>query len=138
MKGEVMLNRKNGIYLLIVSIFLISGCAAAVVGGAAVGAGSGTYFYINGELNTDYYHSFEKVWAACEKTIADMRGIDVEPKKEIGTGKISTVIYNEKVQFTIQYKAKNVTTVSIRVGLMGNKVSSQLLHDKISDNIIGK
>lgn len=133
-----MLNRKNGIYLLIVSIFLISGCAAAVVGGAAVGAGSGTYFYINGELNTDYYHSFEKVWAACEKTIADMRGIDVEPKKEIGTGKISTVIYNEKVQFTIQYKAKNVTTVSIRVGLMGNKVSSQLLHDKISDNIIGK
>jgi len=130
--------KKNGLYLLIASFFLIAGCAAAVVGGAAVGAGSGTYFYINGELKTDYYHSFDRVWAACEKTVADMRGLDVEPKKEIGTGTISTIIDNEKVQFTIQYKAKNVTTVSIRVGLIGNKLSSQLIHDKISDNIIRK
>jgi len=130
--------KKNGLYLLIASIFLIAGCAAAVVGGAAVGAGSGTYFYINGELKTDYYYSFDRVWAACEKTVADMRGLDVEPKKEIGTGTISTIIDNEKVQFTIQYKAKNVTTVSIRVGLIGNKLSSQLIHDKISDNIIRK
>ena len=45
---------------------------------------------------------------------------------------------NEKVQFTIQYKAKNVSTVSIRVGLMGNKLSSQLLHDKIGDNLAKK
>jgi len=139
LKGEAMLKRKkNGLYLLIASFFLIAGCAAAVVGGAAVGAGSGTYFYINGELKTDYYHSFDRVWAACEKTVADMRGLDVEPKKEIGTGTISTIIDNEKVQFTIQYKAKNVTTVSIRVGLIGNKLSSQLIHDKISDNIIRK
>jgi hypothetical protein len=130
--------KKNGLYLLIASFFLVAGCAAAVVGGAAVGAGSGTYFYINGELKTDYYHSFDRVWAACEKTVADMRGLDVEPKKEIGTGTISTIIDNEKVQFTIQYKAKNVTTVSIRVGLIGNKLSSQLIHDKISDNIIRK
>jgi hypothetical protein len=130
--------KKNGLYLLIASFFLIAGCAAAVVGGAAVGAGSGTYFYINGELKTDYYHSFDRVWAACEKTVADMRGLDVEPKKEIGTGTISTIIDNEKVLLTIQYKAKNVTTVSIRVGLIGNKLSSQLIHDKISDNIIRK
>ncbi len=130
--------KKNELYLLIASFFLITGCAAAVVGGAAVGAGSGTYFYINGELKTDYYYSFDRVWAACEKTVADMRGLDVEPTKEIGTGTISTIIDNEKVQFTIQYKAKNVTTVSIRVGLIGNKLSSQLIHDKISDNIIRK
>ncbi len=131
--------KKNGLYfLLIASFFLIAGCAAAVVGGAAVGAGSGTYFYINGELKTDYYYSFDRVWAACEKTVADMRGLDVEPKKEIGTGKISTIIDNEKVQFTIEYKAKNVTTVSIRVGLIGNKLSSQLIHDKIGDNLTRK
>jgi hypothetical protein len=131
--------KKNGLYfLLIASFFLIAGCAAAVVGGAAVGAGSGTYFYINGELKTDYYYSFDRVWTACEKTVADMRGLDVEPKKEIGTGKINTIIDNEKVQLTIQYKAKNVTTVSIRVGLLGNKLSSQLIHDKIGDNLVRK
>lgn len=133
-----MHTRKNGLFLLIPVIFLIAGCAAAVVGGAALGAGSGTYFYINGELKTDYYHSFDKVWVACEKTVADMRGHNVEPKKEIGLGTISAIIDNEKVQFSISYKAKNVTMVGIRVGLIGNKLSSQLIHDKVGENLSRK
>jgi hypothetical protein len=118
--------------------FALSGCAAALLGGAAVGAGSGTYFYINGELKTDYYRSFDEVWTACEKTVADMRGVDVAPAKEIGKGKIVSLINGEKVTLIVSYKAKNVTSVSIRVGLIGNKISSQLIHDKIGDNLSGK
>jgi hypothetical protein len=133
-----MITRKNWLALLIMGILFTSGCPAAVVGGAAVGAGSGTYFYINGELKTDYYHSFDKVWSACEKTVADMRGLDVEPLKEIGSGKISALIENEKVQITANYKAKNLTTVSVRVGVMGDRLASQLLHDKIADNLTKK
>jgi hypothetical protein len=133
-----MMIRKNWLALLIIAIFFTSGCPAVVVGGAAVGAGSGTYFYINGELKTDYYYSFEKVWSACEKTVADMRGLDVEPLKEIGSGKITAMIENEKVQITANYKAKNVTTVSVRVGIIGDKLASQLLHDKIADNLMRK
>ena len=133
-----MIRRKNCLALLMIVMFFTSGCAAAVVVGAAGGAGSGTYFYINGELKTDYYYSFEKVWSACEKTVADMRGLDVEPLKEIGSGKITALIENEKVQITANYKAKNVTTVSVRVGVMGDKLASQLLHDKIADNLTKK
>jgi hypothetical protein len=121
--------------VLIVCVLITSGCAPLVVGGAVVGASSGTYYYINGELKTDYYHPFDAVWSACEKTVADMRGVDVTPVKEIGIGTISAMIENEKVKFAINYKAKNVTTVAIRVGIMGNKLSSQLLHDKISENL---
>ena len=98
-----------------------------------VGAGTGTYFYVNGELKTDYYASFDKTWNACVKIIADMRGIEVVPVKEIAQGKITTVIDDEKVKFDITYKSKNLTTVAIRVGLIGNKLSSQLLHDKIAE-----
>lgn len=133
-----MIIRKNWLALLIIVIFFTPACAPLVVGGAAAGAGSGTYFYINGELKTDYYYSFEQVWSACEKTVADMRGLDVEPLKEIGSGKITAMIENEKVQITANYKAKNVTTVSVRVGLMGDKLASQLLHDKIADNLMRK
>jgi hypothetical protein len=64
-----------------------------------------------------------------------MRGVDVQPVKEIGRGTISTVIDDEKVQFSIKYKAKNVTTVAVRVGLLGDKLSSQLIHDRIGDNL---
>jgi hypothetical protein len=133
-----MSKQKCWLLVVIVGLFLTAGCAPLVVGGAAVGAGSGTYFYINGELKTDYYHPFDTVWSACEKTVADMHGIDVDPIKEIGTGTISTTIESEKVQFSINYKAKNVTTVAIRVGYVGNKLSSQLLHDKISENLAKK
>ena len=133
-----MIIRKNWLALLIIVIFFTSGCAAAVVGGAAVGAGSGTYFYVNGELKTDYYYSFDRVWSACEKTVADMRGLDVEPVKEIGSGKITAMIENEKVQIIANYKAKDVTTVSVRIGVMGDKLGSQLVHDKIADNLARK
>jgi hypothetical protein len=125
---------KNSLIIIILPfLFLFSGCAALVIGGAAVGAGTGTYFFVSGELSTDYYSPFDKTWSACEKTIADMRGVEVVPVREIAQGKITTVINDEKVQFQITYKSKNYTTVAIRVGLMGNKLSSQLLHDKIAE-----
>jgi len=131
-----MLKKANWIGFLVVGAWLLSGCTAAVVGGAALGAGSGTYFYINGDLKTDYYQPFDAVWKSCEKTVAAMRGLDVQPDKEIGRGKITTVIEEEKVQISVTYKAKDVTTVSVRVGLIGNKLSSQLIHDKIADNLV--
>jgi hypothetical protein len=133
-----MRKENSWLLVLIVRVFLTSGCAPLVVGGAAIGAGSGTYYYMNGELKTDYYHPFDTVWSACEKTVADMRGIDVDPVKEIGKGTISATIENDKVQFKITYKDRNVTTVAIRVGYVGNKLSSQLLHDKISENLAKK
>ncbi|MDA8124529.1 MAG: DUF3568 family protein [Deltaproteobacteria bacterium] len=133
-----MVKRKNWILWLVMGALALSGCTAALIGGAAVGAGSGTYFFINGEMKTDYYHSFDSVWSACEKTVADMRGVDVQPSKEIGNGKISTLIDDEKVQIAVTYKAKNVTTVAIRVGLLGNRLSSQLIHDKVGDNLVKK
>lgn len=120
---------------LIVCLFVLflSGCATAlVVGGAAVGAGTGTYMYVNGELRTDYSASFDQVWSACEKTIAELRGTDVQPARELAKGNIHAVINDEKVKFDVTYRTKNQTTVAIRVGWVGNKMSSQLLHDKIA------
>ncbi|MBI4634474.1 MAG: DUF3568 family protein [Deltaproteobacteria bacterium] len=133
-----MVTTKKCLLLLVMGVFLLSGCPAAIVGGAAAGAGSGTYLYVNGELKADYNSPLEKVWAACEKTVADMRGLDVEPIKEIARGTINAVIDDEKVKITVEYKARNVTTVAIRVGMLGSKLSSQLLHDKVADNLVKK
>jgi hypothetical protein len=136
MGGRYM--KRDFFLLLILSLFIpffFFGCVPMIVGGAAAGAGAGTYYYINGELKTDYNKSFDQVWTACEKTIASMHGTEVIPDKEIAKGTINATINNEKVKFYITYKFKNVTTVAIRVGLMGNKLSSQRLHDKITDNL---
>ncbi len=126
-------------YRLMICLFVLlfsSGCATAlVVGGAAAGAATGTYLYVNGELRTDYFASFDAVWSACEKTIAELRGTEVQPTKEIVQGKVTAVINDEKVRFEVTYRAKNQTTVAIRVGLIGNQQSSQLLHDKIAAHL---
>ena len=129
--------KKNLFYSLFsfLTIFLFSGCAALVIGGTAVGASVGTYYYVSGELKTDYSSSFEQVWIACEKTVADMRGTEVTRSKEIARGKIKALINDEKVKIDVTYKSKNLTTVAIRVGLLGNKLSSQLLHDKIAQHL---
>jgi cytochrome c-type biogenesis protein CcmE len=134
-----MLRRRMRLWLLVIGFFLISACGPEVlVLGGIVGSGAGTYYFINGELATDYSAPFDKVWSACEKTVADIRGKDVQPKREIGTGSIHTVIEDENVKISVNYKNKNLTSVGIRVGLFGNKLSSQLLHDKIYENVVKK
>jgi len=122
--------------ILIIGAFTLSGCVPLVVGGAAVTGGSGAYFYINGELKTDYHYSFDKSWSACEKTVAYMNATDVMPVKEISKGTINAVIDGEKVNFVVEYKAKNLTAVAIRVGMLGNKSASQRLHDKVVDYLL--
>ena len=94
-----MIYRKRAAVALIVltCCFSLYGCPVLVVGGAAVAGGTGTYYYVEGEMRTDYYFSVDAVWSAVEKTIADMKGRDVEPDKQSDGGKIVAVINDEKV-----------------------------------------
>ena len=126
--------RIAGILFSIV-LLCLAGCAPLVVGGAAVTAGAGTYVYVMGELKTDYAHSFERVWDACERVVADMRAVDVVPVKEIGNARIEALIDEERVRIAIEYKARNLTNVSVRVGTLGNRTASQRIHDKIAANL---
>jgi len=130
--------KKGWVLLLVMGIFLLSGCPALVVGGAAVSGGTGTYLYINGELKTDYSYPFDKTWNSCEKTISDMHGVDVIPYKEIGKGTIDAIIDGEKVRFYVTYKSNTLTTVGIRVGLLGNQLAAQRLHDKVGSYLLKK
>ena len=131
-----MFKIKKWLLFLIAVVFAVSGCAPLIVGGAATGAASGTYFYISGNMVTDYHFPFDEVWAASKKVVAEMHGVDVAPNKEISKGTIDAVIDNEEVCISVKYKSKNVTTVAIRVGIIGSRLSSQRLHDKITDHLL--
>ena len=64
-----------------------------------------------------------------------MHALNVLPTKEIGKGTISSVINDVNVRLDVKYKGKNLTTVTVRVGLFGDNIASQLLQDKIGDNL---
>ncbi|HSD94087.1 MAG TPA: DUF3568 family protein [Syntrophales bacterium] len=133
-----MIHRKRAAVALIVltCCFSLYGCPVLVVGGAAVAGGTGTYYYVEGEMKTDYYFSVDAVWSAVEKTIADMKGRDVEPDKD--GGKIVAVINDEKVTFRAVYKDKDLTTLGVRVGPVGNQTASKVIQDRVADNLLKK
>ncbi|MBN1547146.1 MAG: DUF3568 family protein [Syntrophaceae bacterium] len=120
----------------LMGLFCLAGCVPLLVGGAAVGAGSGTYIYVNGELRVEYNVSFEQLRTACEMTIAEMGGKEVVPDWKIGEGTINANIKNEKVRFHIEYKDKEATLLGIRVGYFGDKQASILIKDKVSEYLI--
>jgi hypothetical protein len=129
---------RRSVLLLMVGLFMLTGCAAVLVGGAVVGAGTGTYLFINGELKTDYNYDFEKVWSAVEKTEATMRGTEVMPAKGIGTGHIDSVINGEKVRISVAFKEKTITAVAVRVGVVGDETASRMIQSNIADNLAKK
>ena len=133
-----MIYRKRAAVALIVltCCFSLYGCPVLVVGGAAVAGGTGTYYYVEGEMRTDYYFSVDAVWSAVEKTIADMKGSDVEPDKD--GGRIVAVINDEKVTFRAVYKDKDLTTLGVRVGQVGNQTASKVIQDRVADNLLKK
>ena len=135
-----MIYQKRAAVALIVltCCFSLYGCPVLIVGGAAVAGGTGTYYYVEGEMRTDYYFSVDGVWSAVEKTIADMKGRDVEPDKQTDGGTIVAVINDEKVTFKLKYKDKDLSSLGIRVGLMGNEAASKVIHDRVADNLLKK
>ena len=108
---------------------------ALLLGGCTSIIATGTKFYVDGELTTDYYYPFDKAWSACNNAVTEMKGVDVTSHRGISKGLIEAVVDTHKVRIYLTYKELNVTTIGVRVGLIGDAASSQFIHDRISDDL---
>jgi len=123
--------------ILCIGVLLISGCDAALtVGGKTMGVRSGNFIFTDGYLTTSYNFSLDKVWKACEKTMTDMKASDLDKKMKISTGAMTAVIHDEKVQINIEYISQEKTLVAIRIGMAGNNMAAQLIHEKIANSLL--
>ena len=123
-----------GLMLLVPALLLITACDTALtVGTKTIGIRSGEFIYTDGYLRAAYIFPFEKVWAACEKTVTDLKAVDVERVKKIATGNLTAMILDDKVRISVEYVEKGMTAVSIMVGPSGNNLASQLIHDRIAN-----
>jgi len=138
MRTRITLTRKNhwiGLFLLF--IILIAGCdTALIVGSKTIGVSSGNFVYTDGYLDTSYNFPLDKVWKACEQTLADMKASAVERERKISSGTLTAIAHDEKVQIVVEYVSRIQTSVSIRVGVSGNNIASQLIHDKIANKLL--
>jgi hypothetical protein len=127
----------RGVLILCVGVLLLSGCDAALtVGGRTMGVRSGNFIFTDGYLTSSYNFHIDKVWKACEKTLTDMKASDLDKKMKISTGAMTAVIQDDKIQINVEYASQTQTLVSIRIGMAGNNMASQLIHEKIAGNLL--
>jgi hypothetical protein len=111
----------------------ISACDTSfTVGSRTIGIRSGELIYSDGYLRANYNFPLAKVWSACEKVVADMKGTDVERIKKIASGSLTAMIQDEKVRINVDYVEKELTAVSVMAGAGGNNLASQLIHERIA------
>ena len=138
MKGKIVSAAKPCcIWLIIFCAVLAYGCDASfTVGNRTIGVNSGNFIFTDGSLTTNYNYPFDEVWKACEQTLADMKATAVEKNSKIASGTMNGVAQDEKLQIHVEYVSKSQTSVSVRVGMAGNNMASQLVHEKIANNIL--
>jgi hypothetical protein len=128
---------KTKILLLLLMTALLSGCnAAMVMNGKVMGISSGKFIYQDGYLTTQYKTDIEPVWQACNKAVIDLKGRDIQKDRKIASGSIKTIISDEKVTILIEYIEKDLTSVSVLTGIVGNNMASRIIQDRIAENII--
>jgi predicted ATP-grasp superfamily ATP-dependent carboligase len=65
-----------------------------------------------------------------------MKASVIEKERKIASGSITATAHDEKIQITVEYISKTQTSVSVRVGVSGNNIASQLIHDKIANKLL--
>lgn len=117
-------------------ILLVTGCNAAVsMQGKVAGISSGKFFYQEGSLVTEYKADIDSVWMACEKSVMELKATNIQKERKISTGVIQAAIQDEDVVIKVEYLDRNLTSVSVFAGTVGNTMASRLIHDKIINNL---
>ncbi len=117
---------------LISVMFFLYGCAAVLLGVGA-GVGIGAYKFIEGRLAREYPIAYGKAWDATNGALTNLK-ISVSSSIDEGeTGKIDAVQKDgTKVSIKIRDRGQGVSSISIRVGILGDKGMAEIIHDEIA------
>ncbi|NPU86204.1 MAG: DUF3568 family protein [Syntrophaceae bacterium] len=124
--------------LTALALLAFSGCYTAStieVKDRIVGVRSGRFVVIDGKLGADYPYSYDRVWTAAEKTMAQIKATDVVPDRGIASGSIKGRVSGDEVMIMIDYISRDRTSVSVLVGLIGDTLGTRLIHERIEDNL---
>jgi hypothetical protein len=115
--------------LIAMIIVSFSACAAVVVGGAA----GATYSYVRGWLAMDYNVSLNRAYNASIKAL-EHHGLRIlEQEKDITIAFVKAKGAKREIWIRLKRRRKRITRVSIRVGVMGDRKASRMIHDTIGD-----
>jgi hypothetical protein len=121
--------------VLLLSIWLLSGCAAVIVG---AGVGAGTYTYIQGDLKRSYQVKFNEALNVCISILDDLDQPIVEKTTDGEKTTIKTKRKDGSPQtINVAIESTEWTQVSIRTGVVGywKRDVSQQFHEFIAERL---
>jgi hypothetical protein len=111
-------------------VFALYGCGAIVAGGAAAGA---TYVYTEGWVERNYNAGLDTSYNAAMEAVKDMDMTIVENTKDVGSAEIKSQKCDQDYWIKMDMKGKNLTAISVRAGLTGDKQASERIHEQIQE-----
>ena len=120
---------KSGILtVLLLLLFAIQGCAAVAGAGIGAAAASGVMAYQNGELETAYAAPYNQTWKATIKAMEKMNLKVTGTHKGATEGTVeSKQADGTKVTTKLKSSSQDVTSVKIRVGILGDEEASRTI-----------
>jgi hypothetical protein len=111
---------------------LVQGCMLVAVGAGA----AGTVAYIKGDLEAVEAVSLNDTYRATEKAVEEMKLLVISKRKD-SLGAVFKLRDTADKKITIKLTPSNESTtkISIRVGTFGNEAKSQMIYEKIKENI---
>ena len=102
---------------------------------AAVGLGAGAVTYYNGDFEVDSDKSFDEVFSVVEQTCKELNFKIQKNEKKAFSGMITAWSDFGNVTFKVKSKSTQLTTLSIRVGIFGDREASDLIYAKIKPKL---
>ena len=126
------MKKRTRLLLLLSSLIFFYGCAAVLLGVGA-GVGIGAYKYVEGNLIREYPVVYAKAWNAANGALANLK-IGVTSSFNNGTkGTIEAVQKDgTKIVLNLKDKGQRVTSISVRVGMLGDRKSAEVIHNAIA------
>jgi len=117
--------------MLCTSLAVVSGCAVALVG-----AGAGTVAYLKGSLNAVLDKDVDHVYAATLKAFDRLEISTTRKEKDaLSAVVVGRTAADKKVTIKIKAAENNLTKLSIKIGVFGNRSQSQVIYDEIKKHL---
>lgn len=125
--------RSFALLLVLAATAVFSGGCVAVV---AAGAAAGTVAYVRGTLKATLDHPVERVGAAADQAVRDLKFAAVSSKVDAVSGEIiARTARDVKIEIALKRVSDNSTQVEIRVGTFGDQAISQQVLEQIRKNL---
>ena len=127
---------KKKYFLVLLLCFCLVGCAPVGFFVAGTAAGVGGYKYYQGALDVIYQAPYMDTWNAAVRVLEDMNFKIDQKSNDAMSGKIEAKrADNKPVIVSLKYKSTNETDVTIRVGIFGDENASNVIKDRIAQEL---